>query len=379
MRRILIVLFILLSSFAKGARLLAKEHPFTIVIDAGHGGKDPGARRGAIMEKNITLGVALRLGEFIKTNHPKVRVLYTRSTDKFIGLQQRSDFANRHHASLFVSIHVNSASGSVSGTETYVLGLDKQDNNLSVAIRENRVMELEDNYKTTYRGYNPHSAESLIAFKLMQASYQERSIEMARFVESEYKKIGRQSRGVRQAPFWVLSQTAMPSILTEIGFLSNQSEANYLNSTKGQTAIANAIYRAVEKFYHGSEYATTAEIPEEIHSNDMPSIAQEETAIAEASSKHQTSPSKQYQKSEPTLYRIQFMTITRKIDTKDQCFKPLGTTIYRIKHGNVYAYMAGNTKSLKQARELRTKVRKYYKDAFIVGYNPKTGYTGRVN
>lgn len=362
-----------------GDRLWAKSRPFVVVIDAGHGGKDPGARRGSIMEKDITLGVALRLGELLKANQPGIKVLYTRSTDKFVGLQQRADFANNHNASLFLSIHVNSAPGAVSGTETYVLGLDKQQNNLSVALRENKVMELEDNYKTIYKGYNPNSSESLIAFKLMQEAYQERSIELARLVEAQYRQAGRRSRGVRQAPFWVLSQSAMPSILTEIGFISDQSEAKFLNTKDGQATIARALYKAVTKFYGGSvtQPTSTADTPPE-PDQEPHSIAQVETAEAQATApKH--APSKQQTSTNNGLrYRVQFMSVPQLIDTKDKQFRRLGAPIYRMKHQSVYRYMAGNAQTLAEARTLRSKIKKYYKDAYIVSIDKNGNYLGRV-
>ena len=208
------------------SNLNAQSGQFTVVIDAGHGGKDPGAMAHGYKEKDIALAVALKTGSKIKADHPNVRVLYTRDRDVFVGLQARSDFANRHKASLFISIHLNSSpSGSAYGTETYVIGMNKQSNNLNVAMRENKAMLLESDYKTTYKGFDPTNAESYIIFDLMQEAYINRSIDIAKFVERQYKNNGRTSRGVRQEGLWVLSQSAMPSILTEIGFISNANDA----------------------------------------------------------------------------------------------------------------------------------------------------------
>lgn len=359
----------------------AKARPFVVVIDAGHGGKDPGARRGGLQEKDITLGVALHLGELIKANHSGIKVLYTRNTDRFVGLQERADFANSHKASLFVSIHVNSAPGAVSGTETFVLGVEKQDNNFSVALRENQVMELEDNYKTTYKEYNRNKSESIIAFKLMQEAYQERSIEMARLVEAQYRKIGRRSRGVRQAPFWVLSQSAMPSILTEIGFITDPAEAKFLSSKEGQAAIARALYRAVVKFYSSTTNAPTTSTVE-----DEPALVEGDTASAplapktkSAETSTNTKPNKQSQTSCDGLrYRVQFMAVSKRIDTKDKQFSWLKVPIYRMKYKNIYRYMAGNTGTLAEARSLRSHIQKYYKDAYIVSIDKSGAYQGRV-
>lgn len=378
-KRILILLLCLLSAGGIGGRLWAKTRPFVVVIDAGHGGKDPGARRGAIKEKDITLSVALRLGELIRSNQPGIKVLYTRSTDKFVGLQERADFANRHNASLFVSIHVNSAPGVVSGTETFVLGLDKQQSNLSVALRENKVIELEDNYKTIYQGYNPNKSESLIAFKLQQEAYQDRSIEMARLVEAQYRAAGRSSRGVRQAPFWVLSQSAMPSILTEIGFITDPAEASFLSSKDGQATIARALYRAVAKF-HADAVGKQAPAPEAIAE---PAEEPIEVVATTAEAPEDATPSRpkgkpQQAASTGLRYRVQFMSVPELIDTKDRQFRRLGAPIYRMKYKNVHRYMAGNARSLEEARALRTKIKKYYKDAYIVSIDKAGGYLGRV-
>lgn len=384
----LLILFVTYIIAVQGALycLEAKEAPFVVVIDAGHGGKDPGARRGAVMEKNITLGVALRLGELIKSNHKNIKVLYTRSTDKFVGLQQRADFANKHHASLFLSIHVNSASGAVSGTETYVLGLDKHKNNLNVALRENKVMELEDNYKTIYRGYNPNSSESLIAFKLMQEAYQERSIQLAKLIETQYRCAGRVSRGVRQAPFWVLSQSAMPSILTEIGFLSNPKEANFLNSQEGQSTIARALYQAVREFYLGAGVnqapyteVVDIELPEtDIDTTAGETVASEPSVQAPALQAQPNKAERTVTSSKGVRYRVQFMSVSQKIDTQDKSFKRLKVPIYRAKHDKTYRYLAGDAKTIAEARQLRKRIGKYYKDAFIVGYDKSGRYLGRI-
>ena len=223
---------------------------FTVVLDAGHGGKDSGTVGNGGKEKDITLAVAKLVGAKIQATHPEVRVLYTRRTDVFVGLQERADFANRNQASMMLSIHVNSApSKSVYGTETYVLGVAKLANNLSVAMRENKAMLLESDYKTTYRGFDPTSTESYIMFDLMQDAYFNKSIDLANHIQRHYRRSGRYSRGVRQDILWVLSQSAMPSVLTEIGFLSNSSEAAYMLSSQGQEELASSIAGAFSSYY----------------------------------------------------------------------------------------------------------------------------------
>ena len=353
--------------------LKAQRGQFTVVIDAGHGGKDPGAMAHGYKEKDIALAVALKTGNKIKANHPNIRVLYTRDRDVFVGLQARSDFANRHKASLFISIHLNSStSGSAYGTETYVIGMNKQSNNLNVAMRENKAMLLESDYKTTYRGFDPTNAESYIIFDLMQEAYINRSIDIAKFVERQYKNNGRTSRGVRQEGLWVLSQSAMPSILTEIGFISNANDAAYLGSESGQEEVAGAISRAFTKFYDskskvGREHSTAD--------------SSEQTAPAEVSS----SSSRSSQRNNPTTktekkesegqhtFRVQFMTDRTKIDTSDKQFRSLHESIYREQSGKVWLYLAGKFSKLEEAKHYLQTLKKKYPDAFIVRYDRKTG------
>lgn len=364
---------ILLGCVLGVSSLKAQRGQFTVVIDAGHGGKDPGAMAHGYKEKDIALAVALKTGSKIKANHPNVRVLYTRDRDVFVGLQARSDFANRHKASLFISIHLNSStSGSAYGTETYVIGMNKQSNNLNVAMRENKAMLLESDYKTTYRGFDPTNAESYIIFDLMQEAYINRSIDIAKFVERQYKNNGRTSRGVRQEGLWVLSQSAMPSILTEIGFISNANDAAYLGSESGQEEVAGAISRAFTKFYDnkskvGREHSTAD--------------SSEQTAPAEVSS----SSSRSSQRNNPTTktekkesegqhtFRVQFMTDRTKIDTSDKQFRSLHESIYREQSGKVWLYLAGKFSKLEEAKSYLQTLKKKYPDAFIVRYDRKTG------
>jgi N-acetylmuramoyl-L-alanine amidase len=222
-----------------------------VVIDAGHGGKDPGTSGEFSVEKDIALSIALETGEIIKKHMPDVEVIYTRVDDSYPDLKDRSDLANNNHADLFMSIHCNSApwSEKVHGTETYVMGLHKTEENFEVAKRENSVILLEENYEETYQGFDPSSPESYILFNLTQSAYQERSIAMASKVEDQFKnRVGRRSRGIKQAGFYVLWSTSMPSILIETGYLSNAKEERDLNDKLQQTYIASGIYRAFRDY-----------------------------------------------------------------------------------------------------------------------------------
>ncbi len=221
-----------------------------VVIDAGHGGKDSGCSGKSVKEKDIALAVALKVGEYIKLNVPDVEVLYTRETDKFVELHERASFANRNSADLFISIHCNHSSvSSVQGTETYVIGNDKKDVNLEVARRENSVVALETNYKDNYDGFSLDDPTSDIIFSLYQNSYMKQSLKFAELIEDQFKnRAMRYSRGVKQESFLVLYKTSMPSVLIEIGFLSNKAEAQFLDSDIGQALIGSAVYRAFKDY-----------------------------------------------------------------------------------------------------------------------------------
>jgi N-acetylmuramoyl-L-alanine amidase len=197
----------------------------TVVIDAGHGGKDPGAVGKSVKEKDVVLSIALKLGGYIEKYFPSIKVIYTRKTDVFIPLGTRSDIANHNKADLFISIHANANNNpKIRGTETYTLGLHKTKENLEVAMKENAVMLYEDDYSTKYEGFDPNNPASYIIFNLMQGINRDKSISLAELTEFQFKtRVGRHSRGVREAGFWVLKQVSMPSILVEVGFVSSIS------------------------------------------------------------------------------------------------------------------------------------------------------------
>lgn len=228
----------------------------TVVIDAGHGGKDPGCIGRIAREKNIALKIALAVGRKIKADMPQVRVIYTRNTDTFIELSERSAIANRNKADLFISIHCNASpsSGRVYGTETYTMGLHKTEGNLEVAKRENAVILKEENYQETYRGFDPNSPLAHIMLANYQHAFMSSSIDFAQKVEYCFKKYAdRSSRGVRQAGFLVLWRTTMPSVLIETGYLTNPAEERYLASAQGQDEISDSIVQAFRAYKHEIE------------------------------------------------------------------------------------------------------------------------------
>ncbi|WP_025765075.1 N-acetylmuramoyl-L-alanine amidase family protein [Dyadobacter tibetensis] len=223
----------------------------TVVLDAGHGGKDPGTRGRTTQEKDVALNVVLDLGKRIKKEFPDVKVLYTRSTDVFVELTERSAFANRNRADLFISVHCNATprASSVQGTETYVMGLHKTEGNLEVAKRENSVILKETNYKEKYKGFDPNSPLAHIMLANYQSAFISSSVRFADHVERNFKTLAdRDSRGVKQAGFLVLWRASMPSVLIETGFLSSSKEEQYLRSRDGQNEVAEVIFQAFKNY-----------------------------------------------------------------------------------------------------------------------------------
>jgi len=245
---------------------LPKSKGKVIVLDAGHGGKDPGAVGKLSREKDIALQVVLKLGKRLESEIPGTKVIYTRSTDLYHELYKRPEIANKNHADLFVSVHLNAApattrrvknsrgkwvtqktANSARGTETFVLGYNSMDNQ-EVAIRENASILLEENHEENYGGFDPKDPTSYIVFKLLKRKYRDQSIRIAKLMQTEYTNAGRASRGIKEGPFAVLKTAGMPAVLTEIGFISNAEEEKYLMSDKGQETIVNSLFNAIKKF-----------------------------------------------------------------------------------------------------------------------------------
>lgn len=250
---ILLGLFLLFPFLAEGRDKDKDE--FVVVIDPGHGGKDVGATDNGVNEKDINLGVALKLGQMIKEKHKDVKVVYTRDNDNFVSLQGRADKANKAKGNLFISIHTNSVDKknpnrkTVAGASTYALGLHKDKNNMEVARRENSVIELEKDHEQKYSGFDPNSDESYIIFEMAQKKNLSQSLHFADKVQKEMAKGGRKDRGVHQAGFWVLWATAMPAVLVELDFICNPNSAKFMGSDTGQKHLAEAIFKAFETYH----------------------------------------------------------------------------------------------------------------------------------
>lgn len=239
-----------------------KKNISTVVIDAGHGGHDPGCMHDGVKEKEVTLAIALAIGSKLKEESPDIKIIYTRSGDKFISLWERAAIANRSNADLFISIHCNSTKNtSISGTETFAMGINQTAGNLDVAKRENQVVLLEDDYLTRYEGFDPKSPESHIYFSLFQNAHMEQSIKLAAKVENHIsEKAKRPSRGVKQAGFVVLWKTKMPSILIETGFLSNQKDRAFLTSKEGVDKMSDAVVNAILDYKKSYEAVSSNKI-----------------------------------------------------------------------------------------------------------------------
>ena len=339
------------------------EKQFTLVIDAGHGGKDAGAIGRKAKEKTINLNVALAFGKLVKEKCPEVKVIYTRSTDKFVSLSERATIANRNNADLFVSIHTNAVARGrkVYGTETFTLGMARADENLEVAKRENSVITYEENYKQTYAGFDPNSAESYIIFEFMQDRYMEQSVELARCIQNQYTShAGRQNKGVKQAGFLVLRETSMPSVLTELGFISTPEEENYLNSARGQRQLAQSLYNGFITYYKKVTKNVAA-----------PLIAQDvEIAEPTVSSPvtQQTPPSQTTAVSNARpVYKVQIFTSPTKVKSTDARLKNVKKADF-YKDGNTYKYTSGNSTDYNEINNLRRQLSKRFKGCFVIAF-----------
>lgn len=248
---------IFLLTASANAPLLPDFQLRTIVLDAGHGGKDPGTHGKKTKEKDVALAVVLKLGKLLKEKYPELKVIYTRKTDEFIELHERAAIANRNKADLFISIHCNSGPSHAIGSETYAMGLHTSEGNLNVAKRENAVVLKEDNYLKKYGGFDPASPMAHIFFANVQNAYIDRSLSLAGQIENHFEKIEeKNSRGVKQAGFLVLWKTAMPAVLIELGYLTHSKEEKMLSSSTGQEKMARSILKAISKYKNEAEGKT---------------------------------------------------------------------------------------------------------------------------
>lgn len=343
-----------------------KDVPYGIkkvVIDAGHGGKDPGSVGKNTQEKNITLDIALKVGSYIEKNHKDVEVIYTRKDDTFIGLNERSQIANESEANLFISIHCNSnPSSSPYGTETYVMGLHKSTDNLEVAIRENAVVTYEEDYTSKYEGFDPNSSESFIIFSLMQNAFLDQSLAIASNIQSEFRdRTQRKDRGVKQAGFLVLWKTAMPSVLVEVGFLSNPKEEAFISSEQGKEYLASAIYRAFRSYKETIDAKGVRLAQDKFDSTLKNAQAAKQTETTTSWQSGTTSSTS----SDQVEFMVQVIVSSKQLAMNSEHFKGF-SPVEEIKMNAVYKYAVGRETSYEKIQEYCTKVKTKFPDAFVI-------------
>ncbi len=327
--KILLCFFIITSV---SSQQIKHQEKFIVVIDAGHGGKDPGNTGNGYLEKEIVLNISLQLGKILE-KVDDIEVIYTRTSDKFVNLFERANIANKSNANLFISIHADSHNSQAYGAGTFVLGLHANQRNFEIAKKENSVIFYEEDYINQYEGFDPNNPESLIGLTLMQEEYLDQSIIAASYIQNSFvQNLKRKNRNVKQAGFIVLKYTYMPSVLVETGFLTNRSEGAYLNSLEGQKEMSDAISKAIIKYKNDFYRSLT-------YSEQVNQIN----------------------------YKIQVSASNRLIETKSYNFNGL-ESIEVIKDGNLYKYLYGNYNSVEEAKDNLKHVKKFgFNSSFIIG------------
>ncbi len=339
-----------------------------LVIDAGHGGKDIGAPGTIINEKDVTLAVAKKFGDLVKSAFDDVKVVYTRDTDRFISLDERANIANRANGDLFISIHNNSVDKksknrqSVNGASVYTLGLHRTDESLKVAMRENSVMKLESDYTARYQGFDPSSAESYIMFELNQNQHMAQSIALAQEIEQQLiDHAHRADMGVRQAGFLVLLKPSMPSVLVELDFICNPTVERYLASAQGQTEMAESLFNAFQTYKADYDKALAAATGQVKPSTTQPS----NPSTSQPSNPSTSQPSNPSTSNESIVYRIQFLTHHKQLKQGSQYFRGL-TPVWSYREGKTWKFTYGEAQTMEEATKILRQVRNKFPDAFVI-------------
>lgn len=356
-----VLIFLLI--FSEG--LAQKNNKFKIVIDPGHGGELPGARYYGVSEKDIVLKVGLILGEAL-AKHQDIEVIYTRKKDVNIGLYERAQIANKAKANLFLSIHCNAAENkSARGTETWLLGHSKEKANLEVVKKENSVIFEEENYQEKYKGYNPNSPETFIGINLLQEEYINQSVVLSSIIQKQYtKNMGLKDRGVKQGPFLVLNQVSMPSVLTEIGFISNKEESDYLNTKAGQDQVVKSLYDAII-LYKNAYYSLSEKIEYQVanHHQNEEIVAEKETIKSTIET-----PSDNKLDFNKPVYKVQILVDKKILPLKPNNFKGLNAVNYYFEDG-IYKYTYQQSNNFAEIQNYLVEARHVgFKDAFIVSF-----------
>ena len=364
---------------------LLPTYAFTVVLDAGHGGHDAGAVGSFSKEKNINLRYTLLVGDMIKKNIPDAKVIYTRDKDVFVDLNERARIANRNKADLFVSIHTNSSkNSSANGMETFTLGVSRSKENMEVAMLENSVIKLEEDYETKYEGFDPNSIDSYIMFEFMKDQYTDRSITCADYIQTKMINTSkRNDRGVRQAGFLVLRATAMPSVLVELGFISNKEEEKYLNNNDNQVKLATAIFNGIKEYKHELDKksggakseelgvrseelkkdATVEDKVEKLSATQMISgVAQQNSSKLDSAFTSTEIPNSEYEYE----FFIQYLVSKNNYSADNSVFKGFAPTKI-LNENNLYKYLIGPY-DINTVFNKRNEITKSFPDAFIVAY-----------
>lgn len=341
---LIFVLIIAVLTFTLNINAQSTSKKFVVVLDAGHGGKDPGNLGNGYREKDIALKTVLAVGQALE-KRPDIKVVYTRKTDVFVDLFVRGKIANKEKADLFVSIHCDSHTSQAYGAGTFVLGTHRNQTNFEVAKKENSVIFMEDDYEKNYAGFDPNSPESVMSILLSQEEYLDQSIQLASLIQKHFTtKLSRKDRKVKQAGFIVLHQTVMPSVLVELGFLTNKKEGAYLNSKRGQQQMANAIRDAIIQYKKSLQ----------TNVSDYRIIEDDKTNEITANSN--------------ITFKVQIAASSKSIETKPYNFKGL-SQISKLKTGSLYKYFYGNTSDYEQVKALEQEAKsKGYKSSFIVAF-----------
>ena len=363
----------------------AQDARFTVVLDAGHGGHDPGAMSANSKEKDINLQIVLDLGAIIEQKFKDVKVVYTRKTDKYLTLQERADVVNDHHADLFICIHTNaSLSSAAFGAETFTLGLAKTRANLDVAMRENSVILLEEDYRTKYKGFDPNSVDSYIMFEFMQDKYIDKSVEFSSIIQKQFVSYCQRSdRGVRQAGFWVLHRSACPSVLVEVGFISNPAEERYLTSEQGQKEMATAVfnafvdYKRVHDKKSGRQMSVVSKIdqPAKREEHNQRQTSQQEVALQHKpeidtvakKNKIETPVIIPENSVQIPVFKVQLFVTLKNIKAKSTEFKGVSNTDYFVEDG-MNKYTVGNETDYAKIEKIRRGIASKFPKSFIIAF-----------
>lgn len=368
-------LFVIISVhfvWGKSSGLIQKDdkHVLVVVIDPGHGGKDFGANVGEAKEKDIVLDLAKRLGEQIKASFPEIKVIYTRTTDVFIPLYNRANIANKNEADLFISIHVNGTDNKgVQGTETFVLGEHRSKDNFEVVKKENSVILLEDDYITTYEGFDPNSAESYIMFANAQSEYLEQSIMLASSIQNQFSNYAKRiDRSVKQAGFLVLRQATMPSVLIEVGFISHPGERNYMLSEHGKSTLSESIFKAFKDYKKKIEEKSSFVIHTEPGNTTV--AKPESKAISKESSSannYEESVSGGEQITGNIFFSVQIAASKKKIEPSPSNFKG-EKNVFRTEKDEFSRFYSGKFNKYEDAVNEMKRIEKKYPQSFVVAF-----------